>query len=157
MFSFWQWHCLVKERKHYHVAFEFGFIVVHGGVNKHSRTESSTFPKTFERPPFTPTSAKISTNQWYYFLSFISQLVQTKRTQNFSNTNFSQLTVHFCSQSWLRPVGRYDRRLTVAFRSKLLIFVYMYKQMFSFLGLSRCVLTRVLLGLWIFHGPLRGS
>ena len=35
---------LKKNGKH-QIAFEFGFIVVDGGVNKVSRTESSTFPK----------------------------------------------------------------------------------------------------------------
>ena len=44
---------------------------------------------------FTPTSAKISTNQWYYFLSFIGRIAQTHRTQNSSNTNFSHLVFFF--------------------------------------------------------------
>ena len=36
---------------------------------------------------------------------WLVESLKTHRTQNSSNTNFSQLAVYFCSQSWLRPVA----------------------------------------------------
>ena len=53
---------------------------------------------------FTLTSGKISTNQWHYCLWLIGRIAQNAPHENSSNTNFSQLAVYFCSQSWLRPV-----------------------------------------------------
>ena len=54
---------------------------------------------------FTPTSAKISTNQWYYFLSFIGRIAQTHRTQNSSNTNFSHLAFFSAHKADCTPLA----------------------------------------------------
>ena len=54
---------------------------------------------------FTPTSAKISTNQWYYFLSFIGRIAQTHRTQNSSNTNFSHLAFFSAHKADCAPLA----------------------------------------------------
>ena len=86
--------CKDAPREYYHMSQKRVVLCKTRFVRQHQR-----------KSLFTPTSAKISTNQWYYFLSFIGRIAQTHRMQNSSNTNFSHLAFFFCSQSWLRPVG----------------------------------------------------